>query len=260
MTDLFDSAKESYMNVLRIWGGGIYELDDFYDLANDYGILIWQDFMFACAAYPTNAEFLDSVKEEVKYQVNRLRHHPSILIWAGNNENEAAISTDWYGIKDQKEKYFDDYRKLYIETIRPIVEQYDPALSRPYLSSSPTNGVGSERENWLAKNPYDWNYGDVHFYDYKMNSWDPKNFPLPRVMSEFGVQSLPSMSTLSKSYTNEEDMDLLSDLTEHRQHHGNGNQEMIDEIKNNLEMPNDSDRKKNFNKQIYLTQLNQGKF
>jgi len=258
MEDLFHSAKESHMNVLRIWGGGIYELDDFYDIANEYGILIWQDFMFACAAYPTNKEYLDNVKKEVAYQVNRLRHHPCILIWAGNNENEAAISTNWYGTDSNKTVYHDDYRKLYIDTIKPIVEKYDPEISRPYLSSSPTNGVGSAKENWLAKNPYDWNYGDVHFYDYKMNSWNPNNFPLPRVMSEFGVQSLPSPSTLSKSFIYEEDMDLESKLTEHRQHHGNGNQEMIDEIKNNLDMPTDLNIKTRFVKQIYLTQLNQG--
>jgi beta-mannosidase len=89
-------------------------------------------------------------------KVNRLRHHPSILIWAGNNENEAAVSTNWYGTDIDKELYANDYRTLYIDVIKSIVQKYDPEISRPYLSSSPTNGKASGTENWLAKNPYDW--------------------------------------------------------------------------------------------------------
>lgn len=93
---LLNSAKLANMNVLRVWGGGVYEKDEFYDLADEMGIMIWQDFMFACGAYPTNKDFLDNVAYETWYQVNRLKHHPSIIVWAGNNENEAAISTNWY--------------------------------------------------------------------------------------------------------------------------------------------------------------------
>ena len=85
-----------------------------------------------------------------------MRHHPSILIWAGNNENEAAVSTNWYGTDVDKELYASDYRKLYIDVIMPSVEKYETNISRPYLSSSPTNGKETQSENWLAKNPYDW--------------------------------------------------------------------------------------------------------
>jgi beta-mannosidase len=76
------------MNILRVWGGGNYESDEFYDTADRLGIMIWQDFMFACATYPTNAEYLENVKTEVIYQLYRLNNHPSIIVWAGNNENE----------------------------------------------------------------------------------------------------------------------------------------------------------------------------
>ena len=93
---------------------------------------------FACATYPTNEEFLNNVRSEVDYQVNRLKHHPSIIIWSGNNENEAAISTNWYGTDNDKDLYENDYRMLYINTIMSIVVKIDP--SRPFLSSSPTNG------------------------------------------------------------------------------------------------------------------------
>lgn len=94
--DLLISAKLANMNMLRVWGGGIYENDRFYDLADEYGILIWQDMMFACALYPTDPQFLASVQTEIRQQIRRLQHHPSIALWAGNNENEAAISGYWW--------------------------------------------------------------------------------------------------------------------------------------------------------------------
>ena len=150
-----NSAKEANMNVLRVWGGGVYERDEFYELADKLGIMIWQDFMFACSTYPTNEDYLSNVKDEVSYQMNRLRNHPSIIIWAGNNENEAAISTNWYNTTNNQTLYENDYRKLYIDIIKNIVQDIDPEISRPYLSSSPTNGLETIAENWIAKNPYD---------------------------------------------------------------------------------------------------------
>lgn len=101
-------------------------------------LITFFDSRFACATYPTNEKFLNNVRSEVTYQVNRLKHHPSIIIWSGNNENEAAISTNWYGTNKNKTLYANDYRKLYVDTIMNIVAQNDP--SRPFLSSSPTNG------------------------------------------------------------------------------------------------------------------------
>ncbi len=89
---LLESAKEANMNVLRVWGGGIYEQNKFYELADKFGILIWQDFMFACSLYPTNSDYLNNVKSEIVYQLNRLKHHPSIIIWSGNNENKTIIN------------------------------------------------------------------------------------------------------------------------------------------------------------------------
>jgi beta-mannosidase len=83
LRQLLESAKEANMNMLRVWGGGIYELDEFYELADELGIMIWQDFMFACALYPTDTNFLKSVDVEIVQQVRRLQHHPSIAIWAG---------------------------------------------------------------------------------------------------------------------------------------------------------------------------------
>ena len=256
---LFESMVDSKMNVLRVWGGGVYESDKFYDLADESGILIWQDFMFACALYPTNPDFIVNIQQEIEYQVNRLRHHPSILLWSGNNENEAALATNWYNTKQESELYYSEYRKLYIDTIMTIVNQKDPELSRPFLSSSPTNGRQTIKENWISQNPYDLLYGDLHFYNYDINGWDHNLYPIPRFMSEFGVQSLPSYSTLSQAYNFPDDADIFGDMSNHRQHHGNGNQQIINEIKKNLDLPVNStnDPVKYFKSIIYLSQINQ---
>jgi beta-mannosidase len=172
------SVKEANMNVLRVWGGGIYEREYFYDLADRLGILIWQDFMFACSMYPTNPDFLTNVADEIYYQVERLKHHPSILLWGGNNENEVALAHDWYQTRPNYETYAEDYRALYIRLIKNTVSEIDPYQSTPYLSSSPTNGKKSEKDNWISENPYDLRYGDIHFYNYLMDTWEPKNYPI----------------------------------------------------------------------------------
>jgi beta-mannosidase len=241
-----------------VWGGGLYESDSFYQLADSLGIMIWQDFMFACALYPSNIEFIENVAAEAIYQVNRLRHHPSIVVWAANNENEAALSTDWFDTKQDEPMYANDYRMLYIDTLMRIVNEFDGGeASRPFLASSPTNGKESQSEHWLAKNPYDMRYGDLHFYDYKMNGWIPDLFPIPRFMSEFGVQSMPSLATLREVYSIPDDAYMFGSLNQHRQHHGNGNQEIMDEINKNLNLPNLNDSVKNFEAIIYLSQINQ---
>lgn len=154
---LLSSAKETHMNMLRVWGGGVYESKLFYDLADEYGIMIWQDFMFACNMYPTTESFLSSVKEEVVQNVIRLKNHPSIVLWAGNNENEAALYGNWYGT-GTAEVYKTDYIKLYVNLIKKEVEALDPV--RPFVVSSPGNGVYEETYNYTGVNPYSNLYGD----------------------------------------------------------------------------------------------------
>ncbi|PAV60878.1 hypothetical protein WR25_17133 [Diploscapter pachys] len=140
---LLDSAAEVGMNALRVWGGGLYETEEFYNYASTKGILIWQDLMFACALYPTNKEFLDSVQTEMQQQIWRLRKHASILVYAGNNENEIAIRDHWWSVSNYSEaQEVSDYVALYADTISPIVRQSDP--SRPFLLSSPSNGIQTE--------------------------------------------------------------------------------------------------------------------
>lgn len=146
--------------MIRIWGGGIYESDEFYDLADSMGILIWQDMMFACAMYPATEDFLASVRQEVLQNAKRIGHHASIAIFATNNENEVALAQNWYQTKYQEEKYKADYRQLYLATVIHELKVLDyPSRPRP-LVSSPSNGKESERENYISDHPQDPNYGD----------------------------------------------------------------------------------------------------
>ncbi|XP_051901716.1 beta-mannosidase isoform X2 [Pristis pectinata] len=197
LRNLLQSTVDANMNTLRVWGGGVYEQDEFYELCDELGIMIWQDFMFACALYPTDKSFVDSVKAEVIHQIRRLKSHPSIIIWSGNNENEAALASNWFHISPSNMTlYLDDYVQLYVNTVRETVLQED--RNRPYITSSPTNGKESIQEHWVAKNPYDDHYGDVHYYNYYKDCWDWTHFPKPRFASEYGFQSWPSFSTLER--------------------------------------------------------------
>ncbi|NXY48253.1 MANBA mannosidase, partial [Ceuthmochares aereus] len=194
---LLKSAADVNMNALRVWGGGIYEQDEFYDICDELGIMIWQDFMFACALYPTDKNYLESVRAEVSHQVRRLKSHPSIILWSGNNENEAAIASNWFSIPyADREVYIKDYVMLYVKNIQEIVLTEDK--SRPFITSSPTNGLESVREGWLSQNPYDTHYGDTHFYDYSSDCWNWTVYPKTRFASEYGFQSWPSFSTIEK--------------------------------------------------------------
>ena len=201
--NLLKSASQAGINMLRVWGGGIYESEEFYDLAAIYGIAIWQDFMFACATYADSPEFRSSVKNEVEHQLWRLGDKPGIIAWSGNNENEAALATNWYGTDQEKEFYYRQYFNLYIDTIKKEFEAHD--LSVPFVTSSPTNGKKTEEYPYfIADNPYDPNYGDVHYYNYKDDCRDWRNFPKARFVSEFGYQERCSsgkiIQKLSKSF------------------------------------------------------------
>lgn len=251
---LLQSAKDVHMNMLRVWGGGIYESDAFYDLADEMGILIWQDFMFACSMYPSDADFLETVKTEVRQQVRRLQSHTSIAVWAGNNENEAALRGDWYGTANNFSLYKEDYISLYVKTIRPICLANDP--TRTYLVSSPSNGLESEKEGFIAKDPYDSHFGDIHYYNYLADGWNQNIYKRTRFSSEYGFQSLPSYKTLKSSTNISSDLKLNSEFLESRQHHLAGYDEMKFLINRHLIWP-DTNKENYFQTYIYYTQISQ---
>lgn len=255
ITILLWSVQKANMNVLRVWGGGVYEQDVFYTLCDMYGIMIWQDFMFACALYPTEKDFIQTVRTEVTQQVQRLKSHPSIIIWSGNNENEAAIATNWFNITvAERPLYVKDYVNLYVDNIRDIVLQEDS--TRPFIVSSPTNGIESEKEGWVAHDPYDPHYGDTHYYNYTRDCWNWNEFPRTRFASEYGFQSWPSLSTLSKVSV-PSDWDFNSHFSAHRQHHEDGNQQMLKQAELHYILPNSTDPVQRFRDTIYITQVMQ---
>ncbi|KAM4811426.1 beta-mannosidase [Urocitellus parryii] len=252
---LLQSVVDANMNVLRVWGGGVYEQDKFYELCDELGIMVWQDFMFACALYPNEQSFMYSVAKEVAHQVRRLKSHPSIIVWSGNNENEIALMMNWYNVKiTDLPVYIQDYVALYVSNIRKIVLSRDK--SRPFVTSSPSNGAKSIAEGWVSHDPNSKNFGDVHFYDYHSDCWDWKVFPKARFVSEYGYQSWPSFSTL-QTVSSEKDWFYKSNFSFHRQHHQHGNDEMLYQAGLHFTLPQSSDPLRQFKDTIYITQVMQ---
>jgi beta-mannosidase len=206
---LINNAVSVNMNMLRVWGGAVYENDSFYNLCNQEGIMIWQDFMFACMMYPSDNEFLASVKEELDYNIKRLRNHPSVVLWCGNNEIlEGYHSWGWKEqLGENAEKAFESYKRLFYEVIPETLSVLD--ASRPYIPSSPSSSFSGSP---------DINSGDFHF-------WDIIKQPLPlssyaenvgRFMSEYGFKSYPDLKTIFR-YARENDLDIHSAVLESHQ-------------------------------------------
>lgn len=216
---LIEDAQKVNMNMLRVWGGGIYENDIFYDLCDEKGILVWQDFMFAGSMYPGDSAFVNNVKTEVREQIARLRHHPCIALWNGNNEMEVAwFNWGWqkslgYSSADSA-KIRQDYEQLFHKMIPDQIQELDPG--RYYTPTSPLSNWG-KMENF--------NYGSMHYWGVwhgKDNFEDYRKY-VGRFMSEYGFQSLPEMSTIRK-FTEESQLSLDSEVMKWHQksYVGNG--------------------------------------
>ncbi len=213
--NLLDSLKEANMNMLRVWGGGIYEDDYFYDWADENGILVWQDFMFACSMYPGDKAFLDNVKHEAIDNVKRLRNHPSIVIWVGNNEIETAWA-HWGWKQTLPNFIWDDYLKLFTRLLPQVLDEYDP--SRPFWQSSPSSNFQDDSDSQRI--------GDVHYWQVWHAEKPYKEYEkqFPRFMSEYGFQSFPEFETV-KTYTTEEDRKSIeTPVMLAHQRHPRGNQ------------------------------------
>jgi beta-mannosidase len=198
--ETISNAVRSNMNMLRVWGGGIYEDDLFYELCDRWGILVWQDFMFACTMYPGDSAFLMTVKEEAKQQVIRLRNHPSLALWCGNNEvDEAWHNWGWqkqftYSSEDSAE-IWEDYLEVFHRLLPEIVEEYDGNTA--YWPSSPKHGWG--REESLSD-------GDMHYWGvwWGREPFAMYNKKVGRFMSEYGFQGYPPYKTLIETIPEEE--------------------------------------------------------
>ncbi|HSP63768.1 MAG TPA: glycoside hydrolase family 2 protein, partial [Pyrinomonadaceae bacterium] len=202
------------MNMLRVWGGGIYESDDFYDLCDEMGILVWQDFMFGCSLYPGDEAFLENVRQEANDNVKRLRNHPSIVIWVGNNE----IESGWFhwGWKEKlPARLWEDYLKIFYGVLPEVCKSLDP--SRSYWPSSPSSNLEDDPESQKMGDLHYWQvwHASAPFTEYE------KQFP--RFMSEYGFQSFPQLETVS-TYTAPTDRDIKSPVMMAHQRHPRGNQ------------------------------------
>lgn len=224
---VLQQAKDANMNMLRVWGGGIYEHDDFYDLCDSLGIYVWQDFMFACAMVPGDKAFLNNVKEEVKYQVNRLKRHKSIVLWCGNNE----VDEGWNRWGWQKQfniaatdsaKLWNDYKTLFRDSIAQWVKEEDPY--RPYISTSPTMGWGV---------PESIKIGDSHYWGvwWGLEDFEVFEKKTGRFVSEWGMQAMPNYSSILK-FTAPADRKLESTVIQHHQKAGNGFQKLNTYLQN----------------------------
>jgi beta-mannosidase len=230
-------ARDANMNMLRVWGGGNYGSDDFYDLCDQYGILVWQDFVFACAAYPLfEAEFLENVRREVRDNILRLRHHPSLALWCGNNENE-LFRLVW---KKSGEMYQSNMG-FYFKTLPEWVAQYDGV--RPYWPGSPSSGDLDHRAQ-------DRNRGDTHLWQiwHGMRPIEAfREYPT-RFCSEFGMESLPSMKTIH-SFTDAAEPELFDPVIQSHQKSGGGNEKILFYLLAKYRNP------RRFEDFIYLSQL-----
>ncbi|MFA9455625.1 glycoside hydrolase family 2 protein [Halalkalibacter sp. AB-rgal2] len=222
------SATEANMNMLRVWGGGIYEYDAFYELCDEHGILVWQDFMFACSMYPGNTEFLASVKAEAIDTVKRLRNHPCMAIWCGNNEIDSAwahfVEDAGWGWKqdftnEQREKIWSDYEAIFHELLPSVVESLAPDVF--YWPSSPMQAITNNEDQHATTTS---TKGDIHYWEvwHMQKPFSEYNTHVGRYMSEYGFQSFPELKTV-KSYTPDNQLAWESDVMLHHQKNGDGN-------------------------------------
>jgi len=215
---LFDDVVAANMNMLRVWGGGIYEADSFYELADERGILIWQDFMFANGMYPGDSAFLANVEAEARQQVRRLRGHPSLVLWCGNNEMEEGWQRwGWaraYSDPADSAAVRDAYDAIFHETLPRVVAEEDPA--RPYWPSSPSLGWGD---------PESLTRGDSHYWGvwHGREPFQVFTEKLPRFSSEFGFQAFPPWETM-EAFTSPGDRSLYSPVLLVHQKHPVGNE------------------------------------
>ncbi|CAL2065531.1 beta-mannosidase [Tenacibaculum sp. 190524A05c] len=233
---ILNSAKDANMNMIRVWGGGVYENKEFYDLCDEMGLLVWQDFMFACAMYPGDDAYLESVKQEAIDNVKRLRNHTSIALWCGNNEVLSAWERwGWKQkvTKEQSEKAanttWKSYTDIFHKVLPEVVEQYDS--DRKYWASSPSSELGV---------PESHTDGDAHYWGvwWGKEPFSNYNVKIPRFMSEFGFQSFPELATVNK-YTIPEDHDIFSEVMKSHQRSSIGNGTIKEYMLRHYKQPKD---------------------
>jgi beta-mannosidase len=241
LAHLIRSAAQANMNMLRVWGGGLYEEERFYDLCDRYGILVWQDFCFSCSIYPDDEPFIENVRVEAVENVRRLRHRASLALWCGNNEMEMGwVAWGWENIANSQ-RFMDAYDRMFHHLLPEICAAEDS--DTPYWPSSPSSNTPFLNPNGTrAGDTHDWEvwHGDKPFKAYRQHN--------SRFVSEFGFQSLPCMATI-RTFAEEADWNMTSYIMEHHQRNRAGNSKIITYLTDHFRMPKD------FASLVYLTQV-----
>ena len=225
---LLEDARAANMNCIRVWGGGFYPGDAFYDICDELGLLVWQDFMFACAVYNLTEDFEENICAEFRDNIRRLRHHASLALWCGNNEMEQFVAVgEWVNSKRQVA----DYIKMYEYLLPKILKTEDPQAF--YWPASPSSG-GSFDE------PQDPTRGDVHYWDvwHGLKPFTDYRSYTFRYVSEFGFQSFPCMATI-ESFTAPEDRNVFSYVMEKHQRNASANGRIVAYLSQMYKYPRD---------------------
>lgn len=236
-----EAAAEAHMNMIRVWGGGIYESEPFYDLCDELGLMVWQDFMFSCTLYPGDTAFVELTREEARQQVRRLRHRACLALWCGNNELP-MINRD--GLEADPVLHA-GYERIFHQVLPEVVAAEDPAV--PYWPSSPSRGGPNERDH-----PPGERSGDTHFWDvwharHPVSDYQKWRF---RFVSEFGMQAFCSPRTQA-TFCPPGDANIFGATMENHQKNRMGNQVILDYVSRRYRYPKSQDDL------IYLSQLNQ---
>ena len=236
--NLLMQCKAANFNCIRVWGGGLYPSDDFYDICDELGLVVWQDFMFACANYRLTKDFEENILAELKEQIRRLAHHASLGLWCGNNEMEMFAAKGEWGANDEIRV---DYLKMYEDLFPKLLKEEDS--DRFYWPASPSSGGGFDEPN-------DPDRGDVHYWDVWHGNkpfTEYRKFYF-RYLSEFGFQSFPSIRTI-ESFTLPEDRNVFSYVMEKHQRNASANGKIMNYMEQMFLYPNDLDTL------IYASQL-----
>lgn len=240
---LLESCKRANFNCVRVWGGGYYPSDYFYDLCDEMGLIVWQDLMYACNVYNVTKTFSESCRQETLDNVKRLRHHASLGLWCGNNEIESAWD-HWQDFQTETPYLRADYIKLFEDILPDAVREADQDTF--YWRSSPSSGG-------CFDNPDDENRGDTHYWDvwHGQKPFTDYQKYYFRFCSEFGFQSFPCMKTV-ESFTEEKDRNIFSRVMENHQKNDAANGKILYYLSENFQYPQD------LNHLLYVSQILQG--
>ena len=241
---LIEAAVAANMNMLRVWGGGRYESDAFYHACDELGVLVWQDFMFACNLYPSTPEFLAEVEQEVTWQVQRLSHHACIALWCGDNELIGALG--WFDeSRRDRDRYLVSYDRLN-RTIESALKAVEPSAN--WWPSSPSRGFLDFGDAWHQ----DGAGGDMHFWSVWHEGRDFSHYRdvRPAFCSEFGFQSFPPLQTL-REFAGADELVMNSRVMESHQKNAGGNARIVETLSRYFRFP------KNFTALVYLSQVQQ---